>query len=148
MEKTHIIEKSFKHSNKQCIVRFTNMGHRCGYVAVEKDSPLYGIDYNDVIRKYYSYLNVHGGLTFSDHLDIFPIRTKGSSYYFGFDCAHYNDAKDFESYKKYFKKELKNDGIFSSGTVRTLDFCIHECKSLAEQLTELENLIKEQNNVR
>ena len=56
MEKTHIIEKSFIHSNKQCLVIFTNMGHRCGYVAVEKDSPLYGIDYNDVIRKYYSYL--------------------------------------------------------------------------------------------
>ena len=153
MEKTHIIEKSFIHSNKPCVVIFTQIGHRCGYVAVEKDSPLYGIYYDNLNIKHNYYSDVHGGLIFSDYSELYPITTKRPLYWFGFDCAHYNDAKDLEASKKYFDQKTYNqiieyNSLFQTGAVKTLDFCITECKSLAEQLTELENLIKESNNAR
>ena len=63
--KTYKIESKFIHDGHECIVVFTAVGHRCGYVAVAKDSPLNNIDYMDLYTKHDIDISVHGGITFS-----------------------------------------------------------------------------------
>ena len=98
----------------------TKMGHRCGYVTVPEDHPHYGKGYDDIDA------DVHGGLTFAN---------KGT---FGFDCAHLDDGKDVsimsDEYKKIF--QAWPSLIDSEATIKTLEFCVAECESLAKQLRE------------
>ena len=49
MAKKYIVEKEFNHNGLKCVVIFSNMGHRCGYVGVPKWHPLYGKDYMDYL---------------------------------------------------------------------------------------------------
>jgi hypothetical protein len=97
------------------------MGHRCGYVTVPDDHPC--------IRKNYSDLNVnvHGGLTYKNNAT------------FGFDCAHLYDAKDPELMSEEYRMvyEMWPSLREPEGTVKTLEFCVAECESLAAQLKEL-----------
>jgi hypothetical protein len=96
------------------------MGHRCGYVTVPDGHPCAGKDYDELD------VEVHGGLTF------------GAGAKFGFDCAHFYDAKDPElmsdEYRKIYERWPRFD---EGGTVRTLEFCVAECERLAAQLKEL-----------
>lgn len=96
------------------------MGHRCGYVTVPDGHPCAGKDYDELD------VEVHGGLTF------------GNGAKFGFDCAHFYDAKDPElmsdEYRKIYERWPRFD---EGGTVRTLEFCVAECERLAAQLKEL-----------
>lgn len=98
----------------------TSMGHRCGYVTVPDGHPCADKDYNDLR------VDVHGGLTF------------GHGRKFGFDCAHFYDAKDpaliSDEYSKIYKEW---PWIGEAGTIKTLEFCTNECESLAAQLKEL-----------
>lgn len=96
------------------------MGHRCGYVVLPENHPCCGKDYTEID------IYVHGGLTYSDN---------GT---FGFDCAHCDDAKD-ESIMSdvYLKIYREFPPLFNEGTVKTLDFCIVECESMAKQFKEL-----------
>ena len=41
------VESEFDHNGLKCVVIFTEMGHRCGYVGVEEDHPLYKVGYSD-----------------------------------------------------------------------------------------------------
>ena len=43
----HIVEREFEHAGYKCVVVFQEMGHRCGYVGVSKESKLYGKSYMD-----------------------------------------------------------------------------------------------------
>ena len=43
----YIVEREFEHAGYKCVVVFQEMGHRCGYVGVTKDSKLYGKSYTD-----------------------------------------------------------------------------------------------------
>lgn len=67
--------------------------------------------------------DVHGGLTFSDGFDTYPV--KSELWWFGFDCAHYGDspidADDFG---------------FHGGVVRSKEYCVQECERLARQIVE------------
>ena len=96
------------------------MGHRCGYVTLPEDHPCADKDY-DELR-----VDVHGGLTY------------GHGRKFGFDCAHWDDAKDpalmSDEYRKIYEKWPRFD---ERGTIKTLEFCVAECESLAAQLKEL-----------
>ena len=114
----------------QATVKIMPQGHRCGYVTLPDGHPCVGKDYNDLA------IQVHGGLTYGD----------GAT--FGFDCAHYCDkpdmdlmSKDFKQvYEKYGKPEYVcylDPSYFP--TVKTLDFCIEQCESMAAQFKELEN---------
>lgn len=111
----------------KAIVIATPMGHRCGYVSVPAEHPLHGKHYDDVD------VEVHGGLTYSDERD--------GLWWFGYDCAHWEDAKDIElmddDYKKAYIKGQLNWPFLNEGTVRTLAFCVAECESLAKQLGEM-----------
>ena len=98
----------------------TPMGHRCGYVTVPDDHPCAGKDYNELA------VEVHGGLTY------------GNGAQFGFDCAHWDDVKDPELMSEEYRKIYANwPRLGETGTVKTLEFCVAECESLAAQLKEL-----------
>jgi hypothetical protein len=70
----------------------------------------------------------------------------------GFDCIHGGDAIDLESYERYsnmgYIPKVQEDishifrAIFTNDVVRTLDFVVTECESLATQLKEMDSLSK------
>lgn len=41
------VEREFEHAGYKCVVVFQDMGHRCGYVGVPKESKLYGEHYTE-----------------------------------------------------------------------------------------------------
>jgi hypothetical protein len=158
------IEKNWEHEGYRCIVVAIDMGHRCGYVGVDKEHPFYGKEYNDeippeMLDKIKTVLegpigkrgiidlfcydsdhprigilfDVHGGITFSSRKDDKKYPVESDLWFFGFDCAHSGDAKD---------PEITADRLdvlmyFNEGIIRTLDYCIDECESLAKQLKEI-----------
>jgi hypothetical protein len=106
--------------------------HRCGYVAVERGHRLYCVEYDELPS-----IEVHGGLTFSgitgvkpfENLSdkIYPIKTETPTWWFGFDCAHAYDG--FMEDSVIHKLMPKNNN-----PVRSMEYVIHECERLAEQL--------------
>lgn len=72
----------------------TTHGWGNGYVVIPKGHPCYEKQY-DTIHSDYDWLEVHGGLTFSDYGKNFKGRPKGVSaddWIIGFDTAHYGDS--------------------------------------------------------
>jgi hypothetical protein len=100
----------------------TPMGHRCGYVGVPAGHPMFGKHYDDVE------VAVHGGLTYSEEDE--------GLWCFGYDCGHWDDAKDPEIMSDEMKKRF-NRWTDTGGTIKTLEFCVAECEALAKQLEEM-----------
>jgi hypothetical protein len=132
----------FTESGYRAIVLFTQTGHRCGYVEIPRSHTCYEKGYSDVD------VTVHGGLTFSAYSEEMSYGTTEGFWVLGFDCGHYGDAKDLEAYglysnMGYIPNVQENisyifDMIFNDGIVRTLDFVVAECESLATQLKEMD----------
>jgi hypothetical protein len=138
--------------------------HRCGYVGVPKKHSLHGIEYNEATEslsaawkeildgkdegdnkrgpiitllaccygdspKNWSpdrIVNVHGGLTYSGGKD-YPVENKDGLWWFGFDCGHSGDGT------------LNPNPMFDRHSpVRSEDYVITECESMATQLKALE----------
>lgn len=117
-----IIESDFEYKDYRCVTTFTDMGIRCGYVALPKGHPLYGksafsdtkVPFRDIMNSTLgkrsvltllgfpedadlpvtlcAYFDVHGGITFADGGH--PI--DDDNWYIGFDCCHYQDGKDLD----------------------------------------------------
>lgn len=121
------IEKDWKtEAGLRAVVVATDMGHRCGYVAVTRGHATFGKDYYEVT------VDVHGGLTYSEIDNYYPVKTEASEvWWFGFDCAHHGDLPD-PSLRSYVYRSAETEGV-----VRTLDYCVQECESLAKQLENL-----------
>jgi hypothetical protein len=111
-------------------------GNLNGYVGIDETHPLYGKKTHEI------YLDVHGGVTFSDHTD------KGA--WIGFDCAH---SEDLVPSTQQIKKELFDD-IFPANwklrkcpifnpTYRNKEYVISECKKLADQIKTMKLNIEE-----
>ena len=124
------VESDFIYKGYRCVVIFTDMGHRCGYVGIEADNPLYGKDYTDYLDINKSelddepigkrgiipllsaafdedervrldiYFNVHGGLTYAGDRANYP--AESNLWWLGFDCGHYNDGCDWDLVEKYW----------------------------------------------
>jgi len=161
------VEKVWKSHGLKCVVIMTDKGHRCGYVGVDKNHLLFEINHYDKIpsklkakweevqkgdigkRGAISVLccdpndphveilfDVHGGITYSGNgrKNDYPI--KSDLWWFGYDCAHAGDAKDLSVMSDILKEiELK---FPSEGVLRTLEYCVEECESLAKQLKEVD----------
>ncbi len=144
----------------RAVVIMTDSGHRCGYVGVEADHPLHGVEYSE--KSPYLKLNperstekmspiqvlcgagkdmddlnspeyvfeVHGGLTFSG-AGKGKYPVEADLWWFGYDCAHAGDAPAPGS------RMAKYSMGFEGDVHRTLEFCEGECESLAKQLSEV-----------
>lgn len=124
VEKTWITQAGY-----QATVKIVPMGHRCGYVTLPDNHPCNGKHYDDLA------IQVHGYLTY------------GEGATFGFDCAHYGDKPDTnlmsESFKEVYEKLGKPDDIVyldksDFATIKSLDFCIEQCESMAAQFKAME----------
>lgn len=145
-------------SGLRAVVVMTTSGHRCGYVGLPESHPLHGVPYSAqtpnlkpnmertiekmspilvfaaALRGSDEELNtpeyvfeVHGGLTYSGKGD-YPVES--DLWWFGYDCAHHGDRPEpgYEMSKYYSP---------SDGEVRTLDYCVGECESLAGQISKV-----------
>jgi len=147
------VEKDWTtHAGFRAVVIMGSMGHRCGYVAVSKDHPLHGVDYTDespAVRfpadetvgkrglipllccggkaRLDAVFDVHGGLTYSGGSSDYPASSDGL-WWFGFDCGHAGDAPEPSMWTR--------GGTRGNGIHRTLDYCVGECESLAQQLVD------------
>ena len=125
------IEKTWTtQAGYQATVKIMPQGHRCGYVTLPDGHPCNGKDYNDLA------IQVHGDLTYGD----------GAT--FGFHCANCGDKPELnlmsEEYRKVYEKYGKPEYVGYTDhsdfpTVKSLDFCIEQCESMAAQFKELEN---------
>ena len=142
--KRFVVEKDFMHCGLRCVVVLQNMGHRCGYVGVSKEHNLYGQSGDfDVVEM----LDVHGGITYTRGGLESEYPVESDLWWFGFDCAHYMDLQDFDAALKVFDDPETQRSLLlykrvceqypdRFGVVRTLKYCIDQCKHLAEQLKE------------
>lgn len=131
-----IVEKEFEHAGLKCVVTFGDMGHRCGYVGVDKTHPLYGKDYtkyldikkedisdreiSGIFQAFLSaldddervridtFFNCHGGITFSDGGKDSKYPIESDLWWFGFDCAHWGDGRDLGLAYKVFPEKRKS----------------------------------------
>lgn len=133
------------------VVRAICVGHRCGYVGLPPDHPLYGIPYwPDTDHPAYDIMldiDTHAGLTFADKTsedeDAYP--DTGNYWWFGFDCAHPGDAPDPEILEEFNSTPPFDRG---NGTIKGLDYVVLACNSLADQLYAAEGEIIEDKNLR
>lgn len=125
------VESDFVYKGYRCVVVFTDMGHRCGYVGIPIGHELYGKQYGDrldikkteiedqevgkrgiipLLSAIFDddervsldlYFNVHGGLTYSNNYPGYPVENDGL-WWLGFDCGHYGDGKDLELMEEYW----------------------------------------------
>lgn len=117
---------SDKETGMPCLIVRNHGGALCGYVGVDKSHPLYETHYRDAKNKEDKWIDVHGGLTFSDRLNITPKGVLGDMWWFGFDCAH---ASDFSpAYYARYK------GMFVDGSYKNIYWVEDECASIAKQL--------------
>lgn len=81
------------------------------------------------------YFDVHGSITYANNDEEYPVENKDNLWWFGYDCNHSGDAPDLdfmsEKRKKYYNPYFNRNGV-----VRSLNYCISECKKLAEQLSK------------
>lgn len=169
------VEKDFEHKGLCCVITFGDSGHRCGYVGIPKTHILYGKEYDEYLEikkknvwdrevsgifpllgtvideddriRIEAYFNCHGGITYSGGGEKSKYPIESDLWWFGFDCAHCNDGRDFDLAIEYFPEI--SERLLKAKQVEDM-FPIHgehlwskqeveeECKLLAEQLEEFE----------
>ena len=148
---SYIVETDFIHVGLRCVVILSSRGHRCGYVGISTDHPLYGVGYRQKIKNIHELngkcpedcFDVHGGITYSNVEKDYPVENN-KLWWFGYDCAHVDDAADINLMDEETKKlyvlaaaitpNNRNVGAIRNGVIRNLKYCVEECKKLAEQL--------------
>lgn len=114
--------KMFLHNGHICVIVRTPYGHYCGYVGVTESSSLYKTDYELIYD-----INVHGGLTYAiNGLYCFE-GMLDNVWFFGFDCAHFNDAVLYNHYAE------------ESGIYRDFEYVKENVINLSNQLKLIED---------
>ena len=129
INKFGIVEKQFEYRGHDCLVVFTHLGVRNGYVSVSMDK-----DFTD-----YSYIDCHGGINFSGELS--PDFSPKAKCYIGFDCGHCGDDRDFDTACQYglidaeLRDRRKQDFPHPMyGVVASLGLVESVCKWIVDQL--------------
>lgn len=124
----------WKHNGFDCLmVRQPHLLHWCGYVAVLKDHPAFGKDYDKVD------VDVHGGLTFANECGGIICHKSAENdkvWWFGFDCAHLYDlspAMELHRSKPGWPVSSDDRDIY-----RNLSWVQAETNYLADQLSAME----------
>lgn len=127
------VESVFYHRGLPCVVTFSDTGYRCGYVGVYPKHPWYGDSYWDHYGIY-----VHGGLTYSRPSGMYPYLRIDPVWWFGFDCGHLYDGRDYSTLAKYFPNAWALENRFPEfelhSTIKSQWYVEEECKILATQL--------------
>ncbi len=166
------VESDFECNGLRCMVTFGDMGYRCGYVGIPKTHILYGRDYNDYLEvkkediedkkisgvfpllgalldederfRIDAFFNCHGGITYAGGGVGSKYPVASDLWWFGFDCAHYDDGKELDLALEYFPelsqrilsiKQIENM-YPTGGIVRSREYVENELKDLATQLSE------------
>lgn len=79
-------------------------------------------------------IDVHGSLTFSEPAGDYPVPTDADVWWFGFDCGHSGDGKDFSLMSDDAKRVYQEWPSYCSGPVRTADYVESHCRLLSRQL--------------
>jgi hypothetical protein len=82
--------------------------------------------------------DVHGGITYSEGGKKSRYPVESDLWWFGFDCGHYGDGIDISIMSDKYKEINIKYSLFDEGVIRTTEYCIQECESLADQLKALE----------
>jgi len=152
------VESDFMHNGLRCVVVFTSMGHRCGYVGIDKEHPLFGKYYSSKCLKMADiedqpigkrgiipifcageneselvspdlYFDVHGSITFSGgNPSDYPV--KSALWWFGFDCAHAGDESDYKQAFDY--GILSEDRLNALQSYRSCLGGVHRSKEYVE----------------
>ena len=126
MSKTWINEVEDTYKDHRYVVKLQQLGHRCGYIEILPDEC---VDEN--------YLEVHGGITFrdvvtpDDDTDYLPVGV-----WIGFDCAHIQDTADVDATMNAFGTAPGYVNRDPGSVVRSLQYCIDECRSVIDQIVE------------
>lgn len=134
MKPIPVKEAEFVYKGYPCVVLFQPLGFRTAYVGLPKNSRYYDVVYNKIP------IDCHGGLTYSRQ-SLFSQETVKNVWWIGFDCGHCFDKRDFEKCKKYYGEDIYQEiysMLPSNGEIKTLDFCIQECKSIVDQIIKAE----------
>ncbi len=136
----------FIHEGLKCSVKRTVIqdgpyyifgGHLCGYVEIKKGHPFFGEDPDYIELD----LDVHGGITCSHVVD--------KDWMIGFDCAHSGDTvPSMTETRKRIKsdilgmlsedhREVAERSLLFEESYKNIEFCIQECKNLAEQIKKI-----------
>ena len=138
-------EARFEYRGYECRVLF-QMGYRCGYIKIPKDHPLCVDDYEYINE----FVTCHGGLMYA----AYGLNGEecNDGVWIGFGCYHFDDAVDLEALEKYCPEEFNKYSrewwedyantwpSCDYQTIKTLDFCKDQLKSLAEQLETIKSI--------
>lgn len=132
------VEKHWVYKGLDCVVRTVNFGHRCGYVRIPEGHPIHGKDLTKSDCD--MYLDVHGGITFSEKEDILLDKSKG--FWVGFDCAHCFDRRDESIMSEYYKQHLSIlNSVFSDNGIELIEWTLsrvqEEVENMADQVLEI-----------
>ncbi len=145
-----VIEGGGSYKGYEYIITFTSMGHRCSYVAITPDHPLYGKDQASSSDGFD--LCVHGGITFhqQEHSIKKLLKNPCLDEWLGFDAAHGYDIPSVETSEKYFGltkwvEYMKNNSFYTDHreskkmgmTHKTFEYMEQECFKLIDQLIEI-----------
>jgi hypothetical protein len=84
-----------------------------------------------------SVFDVHGSITYSGFgTDGYPVPSP-MTFWYGFDCGHYGDARDPELMDEKYKGLEERYLWYSDGIIRSFEYVMAECESLAKQLSEV-----------
>ena len=124
-------EKRFTYKGLPCVILFTPLGYRCGYVGIPKGKK---IDPKKIV--------CHGDITYTGSTLGDKKTDRWDGTWIGFDCGHTFDGRDIKATRKYY-----GDNKFLVGLVehkaerfpyppKSISFCVGECQSIARQVTE------------
>lgn len=122
---TKVIKNWITESGLRAVILLVRGSHHCGYVELPEHLGKPGYDEYPIME-----LNVHGGVTYADHLD-----EMDGKYVVGYDCAHYGDLMKCPEELK--GTSMEHSFMYSDGVWRDVDYCTNECESLANQLVNI-----------
>lgn len=152
MDKSDWIEGEWKHEPDKvqwqdeatglpCLIVRNGAGALCGYVGVAEGHPMFKKHYDAVEKPDGEYIDVHGGLTFSDFCQkggeahsICHIPAPGEPdhvWWLGFDCAHSGDLSPGYVHRLPSRMRLERESY------KNIEYVKAECAKLAAQLGEV-----------
>jgi hypothetical protein len=141
----NVIEGGGQYKGYDYLITFIDVGHRCGYIAISPDHPLYSSELYPLKKTKISIedlLEVHGGVTFFDTPHLINDHKCGDKW-IGFDSGHCWDIPDIKFLRLYFPLSSSwRSGFYYAdipeASLKTQKYMEEQCKLLINQLIEKE----------